>query len=153
MTLTPVPRPAWVLGLAGLLPFLGGAVASYANGADIHAFALHALTAYAAVILSFLGGVRWGAVLRDESALARWQPLLLSVTPSLLAWSALLLPLNTGLPVLLAGLITQFVLDAQAAKRGELPDWYARLRVILSTGAAAAVVAGWIAVLARASAG
>ena len=144
----PIPRPAWVLGLGGLIPFIVAAAISWAPVADVRQTALVALAAYAAVILSFLGGVRWGALLRDEAALARWTPLGLAVLPSLIAWAALLLPEAAMLALLFAGLLLQFVLDARAAMRGELPRWYARLRVILSTGAAASVVAGFVAAIA-----
>ena len=144
----PIPRPAWVLGLGGLIPFIAAAAIGWAPVAEMRQGALVALAAYAAVILSFLGGVRWGALLRDEPALSRWSPLGLAVLPSLIAWTALLLPAAAMLALLFAGLVLQFVLDARAATRGELPRWYARLRVILSTGAAASVAAGFVAAIA-----
>jgi len=144
-----IPAPARWLGLGGLVPFFAGAAVSWAPDADLRRFALTALAAYAAVILSFLGGVRWGAVLHDEAALSRWTPLTLSVLPSLVAWVALLLPIAPMLALLLAGLLGQFVLDRRAAARGQLPAWYAGLRVILTAGAGAGVTAGLIAALVR----
>ena len=54
-----VPPAAAVLGLAGVLPFVAAAVGSLQPG-PLGAFALTALIAYGAVILSFLGGIHWG---------------------------------------------------------------------------------------------
>lgn len=147
-TATRIPAPARWLGLGGLIPFFAAAALSWAPNAELGQFGLTALAAYAAVILSFLGGVRWGAVLGDPAALSRWTPLGLSVLPSLVAWAALLLPPAPMMTLLLAGLIGQFVLDTRAASRGELPDWYAALRVILTVGASACVAAGLVAAIA-----
>lgn len=57
-----VPKvPLW-LGLAGALPFMFGLIVAASGGIWIMSadFALRATVAYGAVILSFLGGVRWG---------------------------------------------------------------------------------------------
>ncbi len=96
---------------------------------------MFALLAYGAVILSFLGGVRWGAVLRDDRALATPGPLAWSVTPSIVGWLALLLGGLAGLILLIVGLAGQYLLDRVAAGNDALPRWYGRLRTVLSTGA------------------
>ena len=48
--------------------------------------------AYGAVILSFLGGIRWGAALRGIGASQRRFDFAISVIPSLAGWAALLIP-------------------------------------------------------------
>ena len=144
-----IPTPALALGLGGLLPFAAGAVLAWLPHADLAAIGLAALGAYGAVILSFLGGVRWGAALFDEAALARWSPLVLAVLPSLVAWVALLVPPVPRLALLLAGLVGQWALDRGAVREGALPGWYGRLRAILTAGAGAATLAGLVAALAR----
>ena len=54
----------YTLGLAGLIPFWSLAIAK-AAGVPLPPGAMDFLLAtYAATILSFLGGIRWGAVLR-----------------------------------------------------------------------------------------
>ncbi len=130
-----IPSPALWLGLAGLLPFIGTAIALWFGSADSQAAMVFALLTYGAVILSFLGGVRWGALLQDRVALERTTPLAASVTPSLLGWAALLLPPVYGLITLIAGLAAQFLSDWKASQVAALPAWYGRLRVTLTTGA------------------
>ena len=54
---------------------------------------------YGAVILSFLGGVRWGMAV-DGSKFppsSAWYHYTWSVTPSLMAWAALCLPSISGM--------------------------------------------------------
>ncbi len=79
-------RTAWLLGIAGLVPFyaLLGVVAIQ-DGAS---WVTPAFVGYAAVILSFLGGIAWGRALQSAAG----REFRLSVVPSLFAWLALLLP-------------------------------------------------------------
>ncbi|HQT42886.1 MAG TPA: DUF3429 domain-containing protein [Halothiobacillus sp.] len=80
----------YFLGVAGLLPFIGLTVATWFGPAEWHAPLIHALAVYAALIISFLGGVHWGVALsRPEHAR---QHMLLGVAPAMLAWGAVLLP-------------------------------------------------------------
>ncbi|HDP89928.1 MAG TPA: DUF3429 family protein, partial [Thioalkalivibrio sp.] len=94
----PDATQAWLrgLGYGGLIPFVAAAAALGAWPAG-HGLLLPALLGYAAVILSFLGAVHWGRVLAtpgrsDAVTLLAW-----GVTPSVLAWCALLLPQAYGL--------------------------------------------------------
>ena len=74
---------AWALGVAGLLPFAVGAAGLWLLPPQWAGLAAAALLAYAAVIVSFLGGIHWGL------AMATGQPrpggLVWGVLPSLLA--------------------------------------------------------------------
>ena len=64
-----------------MVPFAAAALLSIIGpNADLRELAVRAFIAYSAVILAFLGGVRWGAALGD----AQWRPLLRAVLPSLL---------------------------------------------------------------------
>ncbi|OZB35858.1 MAG: hypothetical protein B7X35_08420 [Halothiobacillus sp. 14-56-357] len=81
---------AWVLGLGGVIPFAGLAVTAWWGPLDWHSTVIHVLSVYAAVIVSFLGGVHWGAALNQSVAVRRH--LLWGVSLSLLAWVAALLP-------------------------------------------------------------
>ncbi|MAA99044.1 MAG: DUF3429 domain-containing protein [Stappia sp.] len=136
---TPPPRgqpsaAAW-LGLAGLVPFVAGAayltVAAFevvSPAATGHA-AL-AVMLYGAVILSFLGGARWGAAMQaGERGAAGYA---FSVLPSLVAWIATMLPPVQGLLMLAAGLLLQGMADTRAASAGLLPAWYGGLRARLT---------------------
>ena len=54
--------------------------------------------AYGASILSFLGGVRWGMLVNPGAPIAgSWLQYSYAVAPSLVAWSALLMPPVTGM--------------------------------------------------------
>lgn len=144
-----IPLPALALGLGGLLPFAAGAIGAWFPDTGLATFATRALGAYGAVILSFLGGVRWGNVLFERAALERYGPLGLSIVPSLVAWCALLAPVAAGLGLLAAGLLAQYALDRAATAEGVLPAWYGRLRIVLTAGATLATLVGLAAVLAR----
>ena len=152
-----IPRPALILGVGGLLPFFATALAVWfqpeidnpASGLTISEFALRALGAYGAVILSFLGGVRWGKLLDDEARLRQWGPLTLSVLPSLIAWGSLLLAPAAMLLLLMAGFVAQYFLDRLAVKQHELPAWFGRLRLILSSGAVLSLALALVAVTLR----
>ncbi len=76
------------LGVAGLLPFITGALVVASGPPTWHDTALRALIAYGAVIVSFLGGIHWGSPTSAAHDGAR----LWGVVPSLLAWPLLLLP-------------------------------------------------------------
>ncbi|NDV85899.1 DUF3429 family protein [Aurantimonas aggregata] len=125
-------RAAWILGLGGLTPFvLMTAMLVYA-GRDFIAYRqlILAYAGYSATILAFLGGIRWGAAL--DPATRRPATLILSVLPALAAWLVLFLPS----PWLFAGFALLFLLqglwDAMAARAAALPDWFGRLRMVLS---------------------
>lgn len=161
-----IPTPALVLGIAGLIPFfLCAAVAclsvqgsellesfrfssgrSTLSGDELKAKAIAALGAYGAIILSFLGGIRWGNVLNNKTLIRQWTPLLFSVVPSLIAWPALLLPATWTLSVLAAGFVMQYAYDVESIRKKELPAWFGRLRTILTTGAIVALLTGLLAI-------
>jgi hypothetical protein len=135
----PIPHPVLAWGLAGLIPFLGLPMLSLA-APELSVGCDRALGLYAAVILSFLGGARWG----QEVASAAPDPRLiaLSMAPSVAAWGlALLPPGHAGLQ--LAGLAGALVLHLLWDLRSQgLPGWYPRLRLILTAGAVAGLAAG-----------
>jgi len=140
-----IPTSALFLGLAGLIPFFAMAMVAVSLDDTYHEKAIHALGAYGAVILSFLGGVNWGVVLHDKTAMKRWGPLILSVIPSILAWVALLLPPLYTLSMLAAAMVLQFYLDSESVRKETLPLWYGRLRLMLTTGAVISLLTGLVA--------
>jgi len=135
----PLPPLAIALGLAGLLPFLLCSLGALSLSSDGATRSLLALVAYGATILAFLGGVHWGFALdgsdtpSDRVQRARFG---LGVVPSLIGWAALLVTFiglpTTGLLVLTAGFIATTVVEAQAARRGLMPQRYMWLRWGLS---------------------
>jgi hypothetical protein len=120
-----VPKPAFVLGFLGAVPFVALALAALTGGA-LGAWALAALLAYGAIILSFMGGVHWGwAMAADEPTFAR---LGASVVPSLLGWAGFLLGGAIGFLVVAAGFAALLWLDLQAIAEGRAAAWYRQLR-------------------------
>jgi hypothetical protein len=98
MSTLPAPRhTANRLAYAGLIPFVLGALLVWLVRAEAHPYVALALSAYAAVILSFLGGIHWGLVMRQpeqSSPVLCW-----GVVPSLVAWPAAVMPPDAGLVV------------------------------------------------------
>ncbi|WP_372425218.1 DUF3429 domain-containing protein [Salinarimonas chemoclinalis] len=139
-----IPPVPLVLGLAGLIPFYVPALA-LPTGLDLgwerDALAF-ALAAYGALILSFLGGIRWGiAVSMEEQGAAR-RGYVISVVPSLLAFAALALPPEARLWTLCGLHVLLGLLDYGLVCREEAPEWFGRLRLALAGGAALALALG-----------
>lgn len=134
MMLNATPRLPWMLGLAGLIPFVATVAATWLAPIAWQVVAVRAFLAYAAVILSFLGGVQWGmAMCREHPGEAPFRArMLLAMVPSLLAWPALLLHPLTGAWVLAAGFLLVRFHEVSRDGRTQLPDWYQSLRTLLT---------------------
>lgn len=128
---------AWMLSLAGFLPFVCLLVAMAFGGRDHPMFQvlLDGFRTYSAVILSFLGGIRWGMTIEKGS-----KPAILaaSTVPSLAGWFALFLSPAAGIALALLAFCAQGAWDSLSfSSRPEL-QWFARLRVTLTLLVAAA---------------
>lgn len=128
---------AWLLGAGGALPFLALALAPLAG--PVPAWGPSALVGYGALILSFLGGIRWGRALGQRERRGADLDLALSVLPSLYAWPLLLLPPGQALPLLAAGFAGQWLLD-EARRQPPAPAWFLPLRRALSATVIAALL-------------
>lgn len=141
--MTRLPWLATLLGLAGLLPFIGCGFASVAQNAP---WGLPALVGYGAVMLGFLGAVHWGLALAPQPAGAAPPPeierarLLLGAIPALIGWVALLIPQWAGLIVLIAGFVAVLVAEVAGHRRLLVPPGYMWLRWILSIAVIAILV-------------
>jgi NADH:ubiquinone oxidoreductase subunit 6 (subunit J) len=138
-----LPATARALGYAGLLPFIASAAACWLTQGATKAFAQQALLTYGAVIVSFLGAVHWGVSLAQRSA-ATW-PYAWSITPSLLAWLALLLPFSSGTVLLSLALIACWLVDKQTLRSQVFGLAYLQLRTHLTVVALLCIVAGRLA--------
>lgn len=138
----PLPALATRLTWAGLLPFLGAlaawAAAGLAGDARAVGLALKAFLVYAAVILSFLGGLRWGRVM---SAGASGPGYVLAVLPSLWAFPALFLPPPYAIGALALGFALALWFDTQADALPATPGFRALRRGITAAVLAAHAVA------------
>lgn len=127
--------PAWALrlGYAGLLPFITGAVLVWLVRAEAHPYVTLGLSAYAALIVSFLGGIHWGIGMRLQSpppSLFTW-----GVLPSFPAWVAVMMPPSAGLVIHAVMLIACYLVDRRVYPQHGLGHWLT-LRFRLSAVAA-----------------
>jgi hypothetical protein len=139
-----LPRTALMLGVAGLAPFIAGAVGAIVLIAGWRHFAVTAVMTYGAVILSFLGGVHWGAAVRHAAA-PNETALVWSVMPALVGWAALFAGPDWGLPGLLIGFAVAYYVDDRACRRGALPMWYLHLRQGLTLVVLVCLALTWVA--------
>ena len=138
------PSAAW-LGALGLVPFVALTGSLPLVPGDVKPQLVHALVAYGATILSFLGGIHWGLAIGSTAPTAAADlkgRLILSVVPSLVAWAALLSPPSVGLVLLAAAIAVMLVVDIRATRVGHAPAWYPRLRIPLSCAVAVSLLAG-----------
>ena len=123
---------------------LNGVIASgSAASADLVLWVAMGLTAYAALIASFLGGIHWGvAWLRMERGQqgARTH-LAWGVMPSLLAWPGVVMPAYAGLVWLALVLVLCYLVDRKLYASAGLSSWLA-LRFRLSAVAALSCLVG-----------
>ena len=144
-----MPRPALVLGFAGLIPFLAGVGGVWALGYPDFILVLNLTMAYAAVILAFLGAVHWGLALAQEAA-GNWRRLVPAVLPALAGWVALMLPNAFGLLLLAIGYAGVFLADRAAITANRAPAWYKALRKPLTLVVLASLAACYAALAVRA---
>ncbi len=128
-SLTPT---AWRLGYAGLLPFAFGALLVWLVREDAHPYVALALSAYGAVIVSFLGGIHWGLAFRHAEPPTRL--LVWGVVPSTVAWLAVMMPPSAGLVILGAMLAACYAVDRRLYAEEGVAHWLT-LRFRLSAGA------------------
>ena len=132
-----VPPMALTLGILGLIPFVIGGVGVWLAGLGDLRFALPLIViAYGCLIASFLGGVRWGAAMqnndRDPHSGKLSRHLVMAIVPTLIALIAFMLPLPQAFTLLIILFVAQAVLDINSAHQGDMADWYAPLRLLLT---------------------
>ena len=136
---TQIPSaPLW-LGLAGVLPFVWGALSAW-NGELARPVADWLGTGfigrslqltYGAVILSFMSGVLWGFACKAVKPKAA---LLFSLSTLPALWAAFLLASAAPMqPILLiGGFAALFGLDIMFFRSRLTPDWWLKLRALLT---------------------
>lgn len=124
----------WLLGIAGLIPFVSLAGVVVLSLPGWQGIALQAFLYYSAVILSFLGGVHWGVAmsLDHEGSHHFSSRMVVAMAPSLLAWPALMLSPQFSLLALMTGFLLIRLYEAQGDSVERLPAWYTSLRTLLT---------------------
>lgn len=145
---TSIPGAALLLGLAGLIPFLGGAAALWAMLPGLAPErGLQLIIAYGAIILSFLGGIRWGTAIGPYDTRRQGLEFAASVLGSLAGLAAIFIPAVPALTLLIAGFLMQALWDVTSVESGRLPAWFGKLRMLLTAGAVISLTAALVAVL------
>jgi hypothetical protein len=131
-----IPAPLWIIALLALAPFPVTA-ALYGYGPDHLATpALTMLLEWAAVVLSFLGGVRWGLETREPQP--RWMRQAFSATCAVAAWVILLSRGRAPDEWLIGGFIAAFLM--QWLFDHQTPDTPSRYPVLSTAMTAAACI-------------
>ena len=136
-------RTAIALTAAGALPFIGLTVAMAVLAPPQDSFAGPWLLSYAAMILSFLGGIRWGIAVGRSSAGAG--ALALSVLPALAAWiilplAAVFRPSPYWILAFAALFVLQLIWDLVSR---QMPAWFKPVRLGVSLVVIASLGAAW----------
>jgi hypothetical protein len=140
-----IPRAPLFLGLAGLLPFLVGALVANgllnANMGDPAQGGYPLVTAkdglgmlvlYGTVILSFMSGVLWGFATKAEGTFAT-RGYVLSVIPALWAFFSGGGAQTNTLFSLMIGFVGLLALDYYFYRQNLTPPWWMRLRILLTS--------------------
>lgn len=132
------PQKPMALMVLGIIPFAASAGAMVVWRDDIALMITAALwlLVYGAVIMSFLGGVRWGVEIAKRER-PRYVELIPSVLGALVGWALVLAAFRFGVQpwavAAMAGALTlHYVYDLASA---ELPRWYRQMRVWPTLGA------------------
>jgi hypothetical protein len=129
----PLPRTPWeslVLAYAAMAPILAGAVACLLLQGSAFSLAAHLTVTWSGAVLCFLAGVRRGLSFRQEggpllSQLATMLWLFLLGAGSLLSPVAIL-----SVTMQIFGYATMACYDPIAAREGEVPRYFQRLRPV-----------------------
>ena len=129
------PSALWTIAAIALAPFPVSAIA-YAYGEGEQArMALRVLLTWSTVVLSFLGGVRWGLETGGRVR-PRWTRLAASVVSPVAAWGLYLARNEMGVTWSITGFLTAFLLQWLFDHRApDAPARYPRLSTTMTAGA------------------
>lgn len=135
-----IPKAPLLLGLAGLIPFVWGALTILVPGlADWTAGTIgprfvgpYIGLQYGVVILSFMSGVIWGFATRAKGETAALL-YALSVLPALWAFFMVGSGAVSSAIYLMAGFVGLLFIDWTVWRHGLAPEWWMRLRLLLTS--------------------
>lgn len=128
------PLLDWLLCIAAIVPFATLALGGVWGPVGWRAPAETALVGYAAIVLGFFGGHRWGEeVGRRGNAVLMF----LSVLPAVAGWAGFLLILvrgegRIGLMLLVGAMVVSAAWDLLSPA---VPRWYKPMRAMMAVGA------------------
>ncbi|MFK7902950.1 MAG: DUF3429 domain-containing protein [Nitratireductor sp.] len=127
-------KSAWYLSIAGLFPFIIIAGAMLILGRENTAIdpLSTMFKTYSAVIITFIGGIRWGHIIHEDNDRVQTGSLIMSVLPAIVAWLILLVPQEyeaIAILILLVGFCAHGAWDSISAYKQNLPHWFGQLRI------------------------
>ncbi|WP_428526324.1 DUF3429 domain-containing protein [Roseibium sp.] len=139
-----VPLTVFLLTAAGFLPFGALSFAAVLLPVEAHPWILPAQHAYAAVILSFLGGIYWGwefAMTFVQSRPVSPIRLVIGVLPSIFGWLALFLSGMWTALTLTACFLAWLGYDLWRTQSHSAPRWYPKLRIPVTVAVVVSLIA------------
>jgi hypothetical protein len=137
------PIASLVFGYGPMLPLVVAAAAAWAPIGWVSLLAVRLAIVWAALILAFVAGVRRGFGMGVDRASTPVE-LATAITYFTLAGLALIVPLAANaLALLVVGYVLVAWADTRAARRGDAPRHFARLRATQMPIGAAALAAMW----------
>jgi hypothetical protein len=156
--LATVPREAYVLGLAGTLPYLATSLSTVflswnlntewpTQSAILNSFLfshetathwLHILepiqVGYGAIIISFLGAIHWGLEFAEKQSSHDRTRLRygMGVLAPAVAWPTIFMPTEWALTTQFAAFCALYYADSRATVKGWVPPWYGTYRFVLT---------------------
>jgi hypothetical protein len=130
-----VRRLAWIFAATGALVFAALTALLFATQAQVRIPAIFALVTFAAVVLSYLGGIEGGLALHDQTGTehTRAVAFALSSLPALAAWGVLWLPSpHWQLGAALGLFVAVWMTDLWLARQGLVPSWFVDLRTAVT---------------------
>jgi hypothetical protein len=130
-----IRRLSWLFAVAGASILAGLTLALFSDESRIRIPAITALVTFAAVILSYLGGIEGGIALGEgrSSDKTRTFALCLSALPALAAWGVLWLPSSQSqVGAALVLFIVVWGTDLWLARQGLVPRWFVDLRTAVT---------------------
>jgi Protein of unknown function (DUF3429) len=139
-----VRRLIWVFALTGAVVLAGITAMLLSGQSHIRVPAIAALVTFAAIIISYLGGIEAGLALREEAGTERTRAMALgfSAVPALAAWGVLWLPSPVWQVGAALGLfVAVWMTDLWLARQGLIPSWFVDMRTAVT--AAVCVILGF----------
>ncbi|MBS1187867.1 MAG: hypothetical protein H6R04_1885 [Burkholderiaceae bacterium] len=145
-------RLAHVLGIGALAPFVLLSIGCWIVHPDWIGDLVRGQLSYGIAILSFIGGIHWGAALLtgDMSGEETKKVLLWGVAPAILAWVGVLIDVGLGFALSMACFILAYRFDRRMYPQYHMPEWVLTLRYRLTCVVIGAQLLTLIAVNVRA---
>ncbi|XP_067423913.1 LOW QUALITY PROTEIN: transmembrane protein 69 [Emydura macquarii macquarii] len=140
-SLKDLPKSTLYLGIGGLIPFVSVPLIMAIQQTYDPELAFVQIT-YGAAVVSFIGGIRWGVALPENSpAKSDWLNLANSIVPPFVAWCAVFLKDNFAQAALLIILSLGIALHYDLVVRPLYPTWFKGLRILLTGVAVFSLIA------------